>query len=512
MEAMDQSVPPAILEPVMMDTVGEESMDQSVPPPTVLETVMEDTVGERRAEAEAEAEEEDVCGISFAEDGLSSVGGGRSIQQGVGTTAVDKLHGCSTIDSVAPHFAFTDDIEIESAQLDSQPDRIIPSNGMSAEPYEFLFSATDDYFVDLNSVTMHAQVQVTKADGTALPAATDDCWPVDNLLSSLWKTVEVKFNHVTMHPETSSQHGYRAQMEYLLSIENSTKNSYVTAWFGQTEAQRKARFKGRQAGVIDLCGPIAIDCLRTNTHLAPNNCLSLTFHRNTDKFLLLRGSDSTENYKLKILDVHLRCNRIRLVPAVKQRVLSGLKGSGQNYRLSHTVVNDYPVKEGSKAVSIRLHQGGPLPNQVVVGMVLTSAFTGEYGSDPYKFEHFNMDMGYLRVNGMRMPQDPLTPDFANGHYARELLHLYQNTGKFRVNGGNSITEADFIARSFLLPFDLTPDQCNNAHAHASRTGTMELELSFSEALAKGITVVVLSVSNQVMQLDGLKSPPLTAVY
>lgn len=42
--------------------------------------------------------------------------------------------------------------------------------------------------------------------------------------------------------------------------------------------------------------------------------------------------------------------------------------------------------------------------------------------------------------------------------------------KFPINGGNNITEANFVTCNFLVPFDLTPDQCN-----ASKTGTMELK-------------------------------------
>ena len=436
-------------------------------------------------------------------------GGSRSVQ-GVGTTALDQLHGCSSLPGVAPFFAYLDPVEIESAQLDNQPDRIIPSNGMSSHPYEFVFNSTDDLFLDLNSITMHAQVQVTKADGkTAVGPNVVDVWPCDNLLSALWKSVEVKFNHVTVHPEAATQHGYRAQIEYLLSVENTINSSYTTAWFGQTETQRKARFKAKQTGVFDLCGPIALDCLRTSTHLAPNNILSLTFQRHSDEFFLIRASDATEDYKLVIKDLHLRCNRVRLLPDVRKQVLSG---GVQNYRMAHTVVSDYPVSAGSKTTSIRLHHGGVLPNQIVVGMVPTSAFNGAYGEDPFKFEPFALDQLYLRVNGVRHPQDPLTPDFAGGTYARELLHLYQNTGKFRVNGGNSITEADFITRNFLVPFDLTPDQCNNAHAHASKTGTMELELSFGVALSKGVTVIVLSVWNQILQLNGQIEAPNSTLY
>ena len=440
-------------------------------------------------------------------DALNSTGSGQRSVQGIGTTAIPQLHGCNTEAGVAPHFNYQDDIQVEAGQLDGQPERILPSNGMSSEPYEFVFNATDDYFVDLNSVEQHVRLKVTKADGSDLPAGTSDVWPSDNWLSTLWKSVESKFNNVALHPESASQHGYRAQIEYLLSIENTINHAYQGSWFGMTKIARHTKFKARQDGVIDLCGPVALDCLRTTTHLAPNNTMTLTFHRAKDEFVLNRTSTATENYKITILDVHLRVNRIRLLPPVKQGVLAMAQANGQNYKLTHTVINDYPVSMGQSSASIRLHSGGVLPHQVVVGMVKTSAFTGNYSEDPYEFKPFSLNQIYLRVNGVRHPQDPLTPDFDNKLYSREFMHLFKNTGKFRVNGGNSITEAEFSSTRFLVPFDLTPDQCNNAHAHMPKVGSMELELSFATALTAGITVVVLSVTNEVMKLDGLVTAP-----
>ena len=60
---------------------------------------------------------------------------------------------------------------------------------------------------------MHKLMQVTKADGkTALSADVADVWHCDNLLLALWKSVEVEFNHVTMHPKATTHHSYRAQI------------------------------------------------------------------------------------------------------------------------------------------------------------------------------------------------------------------------------------------------------------------------------------------------------------
>ena len=195
------------------------------------------------------------------------------------------------------------------------------------------------------------------------------------------------------------------------------------------------------------------------------------------------------------------------MPQVKQLVMAKARVEGENYKLTHTVINDYPVSLGQSFAFIKLQSGGVLPYQVVVGMVNTTAFTGDYNENPYKFQPFGLDQIYLRVNGVRHPQDPLSPDFTKNLYAREYMHLFKNTGKFRVNGGNSITEAEFASTKFLVPFDLTPDQCNNAHAHKPKLGSMELELSFKTALTAGITVVVLSVTNEVMKLDGIVNAP-----
>lgn len=125
--------------------------------------------------------------------------------------------------------------------------------------------------------------------------------------------------------------------------------------------------------MFDLCSPIALDCLCTTTHLAPNNILSLNFQRHSDEFFPNRESNGTQDYKLVIVDLHLRCNHVRLLPEARKQVLSG---DVQNYRMAYTVVSDYPLSTGNKTASIRLHHGGVLPNQIAVGMVPTTAFNG----------------------------------------------------------------------------------------------------------------------------------------
>ena len=432
--------------------------------------------------------------------------------EGVGR-AGEMPNGCSCIQGMAPQFNYQGDVDIETTQVGNFVDKIIPFNGLSSEPYDFVIEPMADYFVDLGSASMYCIYQVVDGDGNALTDEDADVYPVDNLLSSMWSSIVVKVNDVELQPETNKSHPYRAIMEYLLSVERGTNNSYKSSGYGETDAVRKASFQQKKTGRIDLCGPIALDVLRADHHLSPGNKITLTFNRADSRFCIMSDAANPKRFQLVIHDVCLYVNRIKL----RSSVASSVVGTGSvprptNYFTSHTSVKDYPLASGTTGATLKLHFGGQLPHQIIIGFVDTAAFSGRLTADPFKFEPFGLNLACLKVNGVRVPQDPLRPDWANGRYSRTYMHLFQNTGKYRVNAGNGISAEEFATNKFLIPFDLTPDQCNNFHNHASRTGVIDLELGWGVATTQAISVIAVSVYNQVIQLRGHSVQPVWAKF
>lgn len=425
-----------------------------------------------------------------------------STYKGIGMVN-DLPPGCHCVEGASPSFAYTDSVDIETAQVDRFTDKIIPINGLK-HPYEFIIASMDDYFTDLSSLFMEVKCKITQANGNAIQADNTNVTIPDNLLSTMWKTVDTKVNDISLHPEAGISHAYRAQMEYLLSIENANQSSYTTSGFGMTQANRTAYLRTVQANSFTLCGPVAADFLRSNNNLAPGNKVSLTFTKNEDDFCLIVTGNN--NFKLAIEDICLYVNRIRLRPEIKREVLSNKK---QNYLTTSTKLNDYPVAQGLSKYSLKIHNGGKLPHQIVIGFVETNAFNGDKARDPLNFQHFNCNKISIRCNGVKIPQEDLNPEEERN---RTFLHLFQNTGKYRVNSGNSITVDSFRANHFLIPFDLSPDQCNNLHSHLSPDGTIELDVGWSQPLAQPISIVVLSIYNQVVHIPGPGQPPQTILY
>ncbi|MCG8669259.1 MAG: hypothetical protein MI867_07575 [Pseudomonadales bacterium] len=91
---------------------------------------------------------------------------------------------------------------------------------------------------------------------------------------------------------------------------------------------------------------------------------------------------------------------------------------------------------------------------VVCSQVLTNSFEGDYSENPLFFRHFNLEFINLRVNGTRIPSEPLKPDFDEEAplIAREFYHLFLNTGAIRMDRGNLVGFTAFQSGSCIFPF------------------------------------------------------------
>ena len=444
-----------------------------------------------------------------------------SSAEGVGSLRIP--NGCKCVSSMTQNFDYYSPVAVESAQKSFFEQKVTPVNGVSSDPYEFVFEPVADTYLSLNNMYMHVKARILKADGTK-PAKTANVAPVNNLLNSMWSSVETRINNISISPASAYNTSYKSMMETILSTENENHNYMTSSMFELDTAsqfdtlgnanvgfkKRKATMRlDQEASVFDMCGPICNDFLRSDNHLAPGNKLSLRFNRASDKFCLLTDSTTVE-YKLHIDEIAIYARRITVFPEVSKMLFK--PGAPQRYKSVYTEMKEFPLVTGLNQWSTRLFSGGALPKQIIVGMVETAAFMGSYTKNPMNFKHFGLNSINLKVNGARVPQEPLEPNFSTGQINRAYNHLFMNTGKFKVNRSNCVTDDYFVGGMALFPFDLTPDQCNMFHTHGGREGTLELDLSWSAATTAGITVLVYAAFDQVVSLNGENNHPVVAIF
>lgn len=244
--------------------------------------------------------------------------------------------------------------------------------------------------------------------------------------------------------------------------------------------------------------PIAIPADRTalDTKLAKEKA-KLTTAVDAKKTEFRAEPELTPTLKIKEIGIYTR--RIELTNSALKSYFQ--TNSVQRYLGNLTDVHSIALTPGIDRRVIRLTVNNVIPKQIIVGMTLTTAAKGKYNQNPFNFEHFGLNRIALKVNAIRVPQEPLEPNFDKGHYMREYVHTLANCGKWRSEVSNSITPLNFASGVTLFAFDLTPDACAGYHVHAGKEGAVELELGWVKELEKQITVYVFSVKDQIVTID-----------
>ena len=158
---------------------------------------------------------------------------------------------------------------------------------------------------------------------------------------------------------------------------------------------------------------------------------------------------------------------------------------------------------------------GIIPNSFVVGLVHVDASTGEYGKNPYNFQHFGVTSVSLTANGQEIPFKLLTlkyPKAANGKvdpgnddeldFDEAYNTLFSGTGKIYSNAGLDISREDYPGGYALYAFDLTPDMCKSAdYFNTVQRGSLTLALTFETSHKHAIGMVCYGDFENIIRID-----------
>ena len=424
----------------------------------------------------------------------------------------------------------------------------------------FLIAGTDEY-IDLSKTILTVTGKITKKDGTSKLDGNDqsNVAPVNNFLHSLFRQVDVYLNGKQVTPAMGT-YAYRSYIETLLNYDVSAKQSQFSSalYYKDTPGQMEkvgalASLKsfnyqkpgGSGNASIDasdklyvpesgnvgfakrhqfikngnrfvLSGPIFSDIFMTDRLLLNMMDLKVVLNRSSDAFSLMEiGNSPAVEPKVQLTDVVLKVRKVK----VDQSVSDGME------RMLKQTPALYPIRRVEcKILTIPVNQpntrqdnifSGIIPNSFVVGLVQVDASTGEYGKNPYNFQHFGVTSVSLTANGQEIPFKLLTlkyPKDANGKidpandteldFDEAYNTLFSGTGKIYSNAGLDITREDYPGGYALYAFDLTPDMCKSAdYFNTVQRGSLTLALTFGESKDHAIGMVCYGDFENVIRID-----------
>ena len=399
--------------------------------------------------------------------------------------------------------------------------------------------------------------KITKKDGNTKLDGNDqsNVAPVNNFLHSLFRQVDVYLNGKQVTPAMGT-YAYRSYIETLLNYDVSAKQSqfssalyykdtagemdsngslpslktlnYKTAGNASADASDKLYVLGtgnqgfakrhqfiKNGNRFVLSGPIFSDIFMTDRLLLNMMDLKVVLNRSSDAFSLMDLNDPAIEPKVLLSNVVLKVRKVKVDQSVSDGVERMLKQTPALYPIRRVECKILTIPANLPNVRQDNIFSGIIPNSFVVGLVHVDASTGEYGKNPYNFQHFGVTSVSLTANGQEIPFKLLTlkyPEDDDGKidpakdteldFDEAYNTLFSGTGKIYSNAGLDITREDYPGGYALYAFDLTPDMCKSAdYFNTVQRGSLTLALTFGTSHDHAIGMVCYGDFENVIRID-----------
>lgn len=394
----------------------------------------------------------------------------------------------------------------------------IDPNGsmLDTGPYEFFLPADPEHYTYLPLTRLYGTVKVVKsADSKDLTDA--DVVSVCNLFpQTLFKQIEIEVKGKQVNDLSSSTYPIKAFMETVLTYGEDAKKTHLTlaGWEpdevdvadkGVTNSgwvNRKKRIIGKNYHFSMI---LHADFLQMERFLLPNTPVKIKLIRNIDNYSLI---SPTSIAKIDIQKLRLSVHKVGIAKDFNNAILANLSKEVAIYPITQSKISSFLINSGTTSVTIPNIISGTLPQSIIIGFLHNKSFNGDVTYNPFHFQHFNLNMLNLKVNGMPFHPRPLQPDYSDGNYKREYRMLMDNTGIHHGNMTIDISEKEFVSHCNFYPFDFTPDLCNSVHHHSTKTGSIDVDVGFKTALTNSIYMVVYSAHPQTITIDSNNNPTL----
>lgn len=410
-------------------------------------------------------------------------------------------------------------------------------------PVDFQVDPQEDY-IDLNRSYFEVELALKKrADGSNYTAA-DNVFPVNNLAHTLFKQINVKLNGTLISPQTDTYH-YKAYLELLLNHDRDDGETILKpqGWYNGIDCPRvltanklddatphddftrlsatqqetvkalkaeRAKYVGGARHVLRFKPNIEV--FHMDKVLVPGVQLQIQMYFNSpDLFMVGVAGGAAARLTSEDVKVRLYLCQLRLNPSVylelekKQRVTR----KPVSYTTVRGEVRTFNMQGNQQRFEINNLFQGRIPNRVIVGMVLTEAFTGALVQNPFNFGKFGLSSIRQLVRGEEYPYETL--ELVHDNSTKDLRGYFrylQATGCFCRQKGNMVRSDEWGQgkNCTLFVFDNAANGCLDSPVlNPKQSGEVQLILNFGAAPGTNLTIVVYGEFENLLEVDANKA-------
>jgi len=245
-----------------------------------------------------------------------------------------------------------------------------------------------------------------------------------------------------------------------------------------------------------MIGQIHCDIFQQNRLLLNLIDLKIKMTPSKPTFCLM-SSNENGDYKVVLDHASLFIRKVKVSPGVSLGHAKALEKSTAKYPINRVLCKTYSVSKGSWSFMQDNVFLGHMPKRIVVTCLENAAVNGQYSLNPFLFHHYNINFLSIYLDGQPVPGKPLELNFANKNYVQAYHTLFSG---FNQDKGIYLTRDEYAEGYTLFAFDLSPDLCEGPHLNLQHQGNLRVEMKFSQALSKTISVLIYAEFENVIEV------------
>ena len=394
--------------------------------------------------------------------------------------------------------------EVESSMIGGQTIKVHTTTSITENgPYEFYIPPSDRYYTYLPLTRLECEFEIRKKDGGQLDETSEVS--LCNLYSSaIFSQIECYLNNTQVIDISSATYPYKSIIEVDLSYSKEAKETHLLTGLYLDDAEPAAikieesdSLKKRNKWIkkskkVYFMTPLYLDIFQCERLLPPNVGLKLRLIKAEDSFGLI---GPTNDFKISIKDLKLYVRKIEINEKLRIKHQHQISSKDMIFPYPCSTVRSYVIPSNITSTQIANICRGSIPKTVIACFVSSNSYSGKIDSNPFNFQHFDLNYLLLRVNGNPIPSQAFQPDFESGKYLREYRNMVDSCGILHDDVSNNITPKQFAKGKAYFVFDLSPDSCNGVHLHPSENGNVDIDIGFAKGNSSPIQLIIYSTYN-----------------
>ena len=379
-------------------------------------------------------------------------------------------------------------------------------------PIQFTVPPTSSEYVDLKRTTLNMKVRIIRPDGS--PVSADDDVTFSNLTAhSIIKQMDVSLQHQVISPNVGINYAYKAYIDRLMGNSEDIKETKLQSELFYKDTSRyhgsNSPKSGENMGLgqryqltsdgnsVDMSCSILMDICQQKRLILSSVQIDFKMFPNADGFALI--SSGTIPYQYEIEEAVLKVCKVQVHPGVIVGHAKALKSTTAKYPLEKSHLISFQIPKGSYEWSTDDLFQGNVPNNLIVGLTSGKGYSGSMQSNPYCFDHYNVNYMSFNVDGESVPTNPFTMQYNKGKYINAYLSMFSSTDRGHTNSSNYISRDEYPYGNCIYQFNLHESDDN--FITLLKKGHTRLIIRFAEALKETVTVIAYAKFPSIVQLD-----------